>query len=91
MGKCKDPANLKRRFGIKFVPSIQIPAYGLTFNKNLMINLKKNMAILACIPPEQLEKLLNTSESKSNYDNLLKKLEKHNFNLNPNIFVDINS
>ena len=71
-----------------FIPSIQITESGLTFNKNLWRNLKRNMAILASIPSDQLETLLNTPQSKSDYENLSTRLEKHGINLDANNFSE---
>merc|ERR1711907_364828 len=70
-----------------FIPSIQTTESGLTFNKNLWRNLKRNMAILPSIPSDQLETLL-TPQSKSDYENLSTRLEKHGINLDANDFSE---
>ena len=74
-----------------FIPSIQTTESGLTFNKNLWRNLKRNMAILASIPSDQLETLLNTPQSKSDYQNLSTRLQKHGVNLDANDFSNTTS
>merc|ERR1711907_47186 len=74
-----------------FIPSIQTTESGLTFNKNLWRNLKRNMAILASIPSDQLETLLNTPQSKSDYQNLSTRLQKHGINLDANDFSNTTS
>ena len=74
-----------------FIPSIQKTESGLNFNKNLWRNLKRNMAILSSIPSDQLETLLTTSQSQSDYQNLSIRLQKHGINLNANDFSNTQS
>ena len=74
-----------------FIPDIQKTQSGLTFNKNLWRNLKRNMAILSSIPSNQLETLLNTPQSQSDYKNLSERLQKHGINLDANDFSDNNT
>lgn len=74
-----------------FIPSIQTTESGLNFSKNLWRNLKRNMTILSSIPSDQLQTLLNTPQSKSDYKNLSTRLQKHGVNLDPNEFSDNNN
>merc|ERR1711871_593998 len=74
-----------------FIPDIQITDSGLTFSKNLWRNLKRNMAILSCMPSDQLEELLSDPQSKSDYENLSTRLEKHGVTLEANEFSDLPS